>query len=73
MILKKKRKNGYGIERYKDGSIYVGDFSKGKVSGRGMLLTFEKGVSNVKGAVIYIGNWVNGKKQWYRTMECYLR
>lgn len=59
---KGKRKNGYGIERYKDGSIYVGDFSKGKVSGRGMLLTFEKGVSNVKGAVIYIGNWVNGKK-----------
>ncbi len=60
---KGKRKNGYGIERYKNGSIYVGDFSKDKVSGKGMLVALEKGISDVAGAVVYVGNWMNGKKE----------
>lgn len=60
---KGKRKNGYGIERYRNGSIYVGDFSKDCVSGKGMLLSFEKEIPNVDGAVIYVGSWMDGKKE----------
>ena len=68
---KGKRKNGYGMERYKNGNIYVGDFNKDDISGRGMLLAFEKGISQVEGAVVYIGNWMNGKKEGRGT--CYDR
>ena len=60
---KGKRKNGYGIERYRNGNIYVGDFNKGKVAGRGMLLALDKGIPNVENAVVYVGNWVDGKKE----------
>lgn len=66
---KGKRKNGYGMERYKNGNIYVGDFNKDDISGRGMLLAFDKGISNVEGAVVYVGNWMNGKKEGRGT--CY--
>lgn len=58
-----KRKNGFGIERYKDGSIYIGDFVEDEVSGRGMLISQKAGISNVKGATVYVGNWRNGKKE----------
>ena len=66
---KGKLKNGYGIERYKNGNLYVGDFNKNDISGRGMLIAFDKGISNVKDAVVYIGNWMNGKKEGKGT--CY--
>lgn len=64
-----KRKNGFGIERQKHGAVYVGDFSEDRISGRGMLIANEKGISNVPGAVVYIGNWHNGKKNGKGT--CY--
>lgn len=64
-----KRKNGFGIERYRNGSIYVGDFSEDVVSGRGMLITNGKEISNVTNAVVYIGGWRDGKKSGKGT--CY--
>lgn len=57
-----KRKNGFGIERYRNGSVYVGDFNEDKISGRGMMIALEKGISNVPGAVVYVGAWRDGKK-----------
>lgn len=64
-----KRKNGFGIERYKNGSVYVGDFVEGKVSGRGMLITSGKDIDGVEGATVYVGNWRDGKKNGRGT--CY--
>lgn len=58
-----KRKNGFGIERLKNGAVYVGDFSEDKISGRGMLIAPEKGIPNVEGATVYVGKWYNGKKE----------
>lgn len=58
-----KRKNGFGIERLKDGAVYVGDFSENKISGRGMLIALENGIENVEGASVYVGKWYNGKKE----------
>lgn len=58
-----KRKNGFGIERYKNGAIYIGDFVEDKVTGRGMLISQTSGISNVKGAVVYVGAWRDGKKE----------
>lgn len=57
-----KRKNGFGIERYRNGSVYVGDFNEDKISGRGMMIALEKGIANVPGAVVYVGAWRDGKK-----------
>lgn len=57
-----KRKNGFGIERYKNGSVYVGDFVENEISGRGMLISLKKEISNVDGAFVYVGNWREGKK-----------
>lgn len=57
-----KRKNGFGIERYKDGAVYIGDFVEGEVSGRGMLISGKGGVSNVDGGIVYVGGWRAGKK-----------
>jgi len=57
-----KRKNGFGIERYKNGAIYIGDFVEDKVSGRGMFISQKSGISNVKGATVYVGGWREGKK-----------
>lgn len=58
-----KRKNGFGIERQRGDVIYVGDFVEDNISGRGMLISQQKGISNVPGATVYVGNWMNGKKQ----------
>lgn len=58
-----KRKNGFGMERQRNGTIYVGDFSEDKMSGRGMLIASSKGISNVEGAIVYVGSWRNGKKE----------
>ena len=57
-----KRKNGFGIERGKGGTVYIGDFVEDEISGRGMLISQEKGISNVENAVVYVGNWRDGKK-----------
>lgn len=57
-----KRKNGFGIERYKNGAVYVGDFVENEISGRGMLISLKKEISNVDGAYVYVGNWREGKK-----------
>lgn len=57
-----KRKNGFGIERYKNGAIYIGDFVENEVSGRGMLISQKNGISNVENAVVYVGIWREGKK-----------
>lgn len=57
-----KRKNGFGIERYKNGAVYIGDFVENEISGRGMLISLKKGISNVDGAFVYVGNWREGKK-----------
>lgn len=64
-----KRKNGFGMERYRDGSFYVGDFSEGEISGRGMLLSNGKQIAHVDGAVVYVGNWRKGAKSGKGT--CY--
>lgn len=64
-----KRKNGFGIERYRNGSLYVGDFSEDAVSGRGMMIMNGKDIPNVSGAIVYIGNWRDGKKSGKGT--CY--
>lgn len=58
-----KRKNGFGIERLKGGGLYVGDFSEDNISGRGMLISPQKGISHVPGAVVYVGGWFEGKKR----------
>lgn len=64
-----KRKNGFGIERQKNGALYVGDFSENNISGRGMLISKAKGISNVPGAVVYVGGWYDGEKSGKGT--CY--
>lgn len=57
-----KRKNGFGIERYRNGSVYVGDFSENVISGRGMLIMSDGQIADVENAVVYAGNWLKGKK-----------
>lgn len=64
-----KRKNGFGIERYRNGSVYIGDFSENEISGRGMLILNGGKIPNVKYAVVYVGNWLKGKKNGSGT--CY--
>lgn len=64
-----KRKNGFGVERQKQNSLYIGDFSEDKISGQGMLIATQRGIANVRDAVIYVGHWRNGKKEGKGT--CY--
>lgn len=58
-----KRKNGFGIQRFGNGDVYIGDFSEGKISGRGMYIANEEGIEHVAQAKIYVGKWYNGKKE----------
>lgn len=60
-----KRKNGFGIQRFGNGDVYIGDFSEGKISGRGMYIANEEGIEHVAQAKIYVGKWYNGKKEGY--------
>lgn len=64
-----KRKNGFGIERYRNGSVYVGDFSEDVVAGRGMIIMNGKDIPGVPRAIVYIGSWRDGKKSGKGT--CY--
>lgn len=57
-----KRKNGFGIERYRNGSVYIGYFSEDEISGRGMLIQNNSQISNVDYAIVYVGSWLKGKK-----------
>ena len=63
-----KIKNGLGIQRYRNGSVYIGDLSQNRLSGKGMLIS-EKGIANAKDAVVYVGSWKSGEKQGKGT--CY--
>lgn len=58
-----KRKNGFGIERYKQGGVYIGDFSENDISGRGMYIS-AKGqyIDKNNKAAIYVGAYRDGKK-----------
>jgi hypothetical protein len=59
-----KRKNGFGVERYKNGAIYMGDFSDDNITGRGMMISLDKeiSISGISGTAVYIGSWLKGKK-----------
>ncbi|RHO73611.1 hypothetical protein DW083_05460 [Parabacteroides sp. AF48-14] len=61
-IIKKKR-TGMGLLKMKDGALYIGDFSKGEMTGYGMLLVPEgNSVSNCDNCAVYVGNWQDGEK-----------
>lgn len=64
-----KQKNGMGIQRLRKGAIYIGDFSDGKMSGKGMLFAGKDELDNIPGAIVYIGHLINGKKE--RNGVCY--
>ena len=58
-----KRKNGFGIERYKNGAVYIGDFSEDNISGRGMYISAKEQIIDKKSnASIYVGAYRDGKK-----------
>lgn len=59
----RKLKNGMGIQRLKDGAIYAGDFSEGKMTGTGMIISPEKSIDGAPGAAFYVGKFLNGKKE----------
>jgi hypothetical protein len=46
--------HGYGRCQYQDGSIYIGEWKSGAVSGRGTLMTQD-------GHVLHDGNWLNDR------------
>lgn len=59
-----KDRNGTGMRRYKNGNVYVGDVIHGKPSGLGMMVVGKKGdIKNAPGAVVYVGDWLNNKKE----------
>ena len=64
-----KKKNGMGIQRLRKGSLYIGDFSDGKMSGKGMLFAGNDELANIPGTVVYVGHLINGKKE--RSGTCY--
>lgn len=64
-----KQKNGMGIQRLKKGSVYIGDFSDGKMSGKGMLFAGQNDLPNIPGTMVYVGHLINGKKE--RNGVCY--
>lgn len=58
-----KDKNGTGIRRGKGGMVYIGDFMRGKYSGYGMMIIGSKGkIDNAPGAAVYVGEWIDNKK-----------
>lgn len=59
----KKERSGMGVLKMKDGSLYIGDFSKDKIKGFGMMLIAEDGkISNCNDCAVYVGNWQQGIK-----------
>lgn len=59
-----KDRNGTGMRRYKNGNLYIGDMMRGKASGHGMMVIGSKGrIDNAPGAVMYVGDWIDNKKE----------
>ena len=64
-ILKGNR-NGMGLLIQKDGSIYIGDFYRNKISGYGMFISPKgKYIDNCDSCAVYIGNWNNTIKSGF--------
>jgi hypothetical protein len=65
-----KTRNGMGLCRWKDGTLYIGDFSKGEINGYGIQFVSEgQKIANCRNCAIYAGNWENGQKHGEGT--CY--
>lgn len=63
-------RNGFGISNEGSGRIYVGNFSRNKFNGRGMLIAENlMTIGDIKDCYVYIGGWLKGKKQGKGT--CY--
>jgi len=68
--IKHSPRHGMGICKYADGTLYIGDFSNGIVSGYGIQLAAEgQIISNCDNCAIYSGNWKSGVKSGEGT--CY--
>lgn len=68
-IMEKKR-DGMGVLKMKDGTMYIGDFYKGKISGMGIFLaSADNCIPYCDSCIAYIGNWKDGKKSG--TGTCY--
>lgn len=60
----RKDRNGTGILLLKNSNVYIGNFSRGKQSGYGMMIVGDKGkLNNIPGAAVYIGEWYDNKKE----------
>ncbi|MBD5174298.1 MAG: hypothetical protein HDT06_00585 [Bacteroidales bacterium] len=65
-----KDKTGTGMQLQKKGNVYIGDFSHGKMNGLGMIIAGADGeIKNCPGTAVYVGKWINGKKEGKGT--CY--
>jgi hypothetical protein len=65
-----KTRNGMGLCKWKDGTLYIGDFSKDEINGYGIQFVSEgQKISNCDNCIIYAGYWKNGVKQGEGT--CY--
>ena len=59
-----------GICKWKDGTLYIGDFTKGEVNGYGIqLVPKDYKMPYCEGCIVYVGNWKNGVKSGEGT--CY--
>lgn len=58
-----KTRNGLGVLRLKNNSVYVGYFSHNKFNGKGMQIAPKnKSIENCGDGFIYVGRWLNGEK-----------
>ena len=58
-----KTRNGLGVLRLKNNSVYVGYFSHNKFNGKGMQIAPKnKSIENCGEGFIYVGRWLNGEK-----------
>ena len=66
----KEKKNGLGILKFKDGSIYIGDFTDNEIDGTGTIFApLNNNIKNCPSCAIYVGSFKKGKKEGYGT--CY--
>lgn len=64
-ILKGKR-NGMGILSQSDGSVFIGDFYRNKISGYGMFVAPQGcSIENCDNSIVYVGNWQDGVKSGF--------
>jgi hypothetical protein len=65
-----KTRNGMGLCKWKDGMLYIGDFSKGEINGYGIqFVPQSQKIPNCDNCIIYAGYWKNGVKHGEGT--CY--